>query len=132
MAAANVGSAVIDASAVLAYINGEPGGDALEKYRDKPLISAINLAEVVSKLTDFGFPNSLIADSLGELGLVVVPFDEKLAYRAGELRKNGKKLGLSLADRACLALAERENLTALTGDKAWAQLSLPVSIALIR
>jgi PIN domain nuclease of toxin-antitoxin system len=66
------------------------------------------------------------------LSLPVAPFDEALALRAGELRLLTARHGLSLADRACIALAERERLPAVTADRAWTKLDLGVEIRLIR
>lgn len=125
-------SAVLDASAVLAYIGGEEGGDALEDYRDAPLISAVNLAEVVSKLVDRGVPEDVTAAVIASLGLSVAPFDERQAYLSAALRPGTREYNLSLGDRACLALASLRGLPALTADRVWQKLRIPVEIRQIR
>lgn len=125
-------SAVLDASAVLAYIGGEEGGDALEDYRDAPLISAVNLAEVVSKLIDRGVPEDVAPAIIASLGLSVAPFDERQAYLSAALRPSTRQHNLSLGDRACLALASLRGLPALTADRVWQKLRIPVEIRQIR
>ena len=64
--------------------------------------------------------------------LEVVPFDEDLARQTGALRPVTKSLGLSLGDRACLALAQRERLPIVTADKSWAKLDLGIAIKVVR
>jgi ribonuclease VapC len=95
-------------------------------------ISAVNLSEVASRLGLAGMPESLIREALDPLGLDVVPFDQELAYQAAELMTHTRAAGLSLGDRACLALARRLGLPAVTADRAWARLKLDVQIRVIR
>jgi ribonuclease VapC len=123
---------VLDASAVLAHLRGESGGDiALEKLPGG-LICTVNLTEVVQKLVDDGLADVDIRAALDDLAFAVVSFDETLALAAGLLRGSTRARGLSLGDRACLALARREGLPALTADRAWAELDLGVEVVLIR
>jgi ribonuclease VapC len=112
-------SAVFDSSAILAMINGERGGELVATMIKGGLVSAINYAEVVTKLVDRGVALADIRRSLARLEFVIVVFDQEMAERAGELRQQTRRLGLSLADRACLALADREQIPAFTGDRAW-------------
>jgi len=123
---------VLDASALLALLNAEPGADMVAKFIPGAAISAVNLSEVVGKLCSAGMPEKAIRHALQGLGLEVMPFDEEQAYRAGILRAPTEEKGLSLGDRACLGLAERLDLPALTADRAWNELSVGVTVRIIR
>lgn len=123
---------VIDASALLAVLNQEPNSERYAKAIEVASISAVNLSEVVAKLTDVGLIEAEIREALGTLGLEIVAFDTESAYQAGLLRSQTKALGLSLGDRACLALGERLNLPILTADRTWTRLRVGVEIQLIR
>jgi PIN domain nuclease of toxin-antitoxin system len=123
---------VLDASAVLAVILTEAGGDMVRPLIADSLLSAVNLAEVTTRLLDLGFPSAKIDSHLERLRFAVIPFDEGLALGAGLLRVETRHLGLSVGDRACLALAQREGLPVLTGDRAWARLDVGVEVVLIR
>lgn len=125
--------AVLDASALLALIGGEPGADVVAHTIPGAYVSAVNLAEVVGKLTDAGVPNAVVPEILSSLGLIVRPLDGPQAYEVGWLRSATRARGLSLGDRACLALAAQLGLPALTTDRAWKELALDgVEIRLIR
>lgn len=124
---------VLDASALLAFIKDEPGaGQVMESLAEEAFIGAVNLAEVVSKLVDDGWAepgiHAAIATSLTE----VIALDEETAYEAGLLRGHTRHAGLSLGDRACLALARRLGAPVLTADRSWQQLDVGVRIVLIR
>ena len=95
-------------------------------------MSTVNLAEVVSKLAEAGTPEGTIKTVLGELGLTVIPFDEDLALRTGLLRPATSDYGLSLGDRACLALGQHLHRPVLTADRMWKTLKLGVDIQMIR
>ncbi len=124
---------VLDASAVLAYLQAEPGKDVVEEaLLDQASISAVNLAEVVTKLYDGGMPESAVREVLDALPLVVFPLDADAAVSVGLLIKDSKPHGLSLGDRACLALAAHLGCAVLTADRVWSHLSLPVEVQLIR
>jgi PIN domain nuclease of toxin-antitoxin system len=127
-----VASIVLDASVILAHINGEPGSERAEAFFGDALISSVNLAEVVGKLAERGASVGLVRAALSRYGLQVAAFDEDLAERAGALRPQTKAFGLSLGDRACLALAQRSALAVLTADRAWKDLNLPVEVQLLR
>jgi len=92
---------------------------------------SVNLSEVVAKLAEFGMPETDIHRALS-LGLELIPFNETLAYEAGLLRPVTRNAGLSLGDRACLALARSRALPAFTSDRAWATLDTDIEIILIR
>jgi ribonuclease VapC len=128
-----VSSSVLDASALLALANGEPGANRVATaVSDGAAISAVNLSEVAARLADRGLPGPTIQGNLDALSLEVVAFDRHLAYQAGLLRPLTRAIGLSLGDRACLALGQRFGLPVLTTDRAWATLSLGVQIEVIR
>ena len=124
--------AVLDASAILALLRAEPGGERVKAVLPRSAISAVNVSEVVAKLSDRGMPESAIRDALGGLGLDVVPFDRSQAYEAGLLRFATRRAGLSLGDRSCLALAIRLGVPAVTADRTWKTLAKGVKVELIR
>jgi PIN domain nuclease of toxin-antitoxin system len=123
---------VLDASAVLALLFAERGGDLVQRHLAAAIICAPNVTEVVTKLIDGGRPSDEAMRVFVALGLTVVPLDSALALRAGAMWEVGRDHGLSLADRACLALAEREKLPALTADRVWRDLKLGVEVQFIR
>lgn len=126
-------SSVLDASALLALLNQEEGSEQVaELVAAGAIISAVNLSEVVAKLSLFGMPESLIRESLDPLGLEIVPFDVEPAYRTALRAGPTRAAGLSLGDRACLALAAQVGLPAVTADRAWRQLELDVQVRVIR
>lgn len=123
---------VLDASAVLAFLRDEAGGDVALERLPGGLICAVNLTEVAQKLVDDGLSDFDVRAALGDLAVTIMAFDEGLALKAGLLRRSTRAKGLSLGDRACLALALREGLPALTADHLWAELDLGVEVVLIR
>ena len=124
--------AVLDASAVLAIYFDEPGADQVRAALPGALLSSVNYTEVIGKCLDCGEALDAALRKLATMGLQVIAHDAQLARRAGELRPLTKQLGMSLADRACLALAERERLPALTADRSWKSLGLDIEVRLIR
>jgi PIN domain nuclease of toxin-antitoxin system len=128
-----VSSGALDASALLALLNQEPGADqTAAAIAAGAAMSAVNLSEVVAKLREQGVPAAAIRAAIDPLGLDVVPFDADQAYAAGDLRVETRQAGLSLGDRACLALAQRDHVPALTADRSWERLQVGVAIQLIR
>lgn len=123
---------VLDSSAAIALVLSEPGAREVEKALPDCTISAVNLSEIVSGLVNNGFPGAVARDSVARLDLSVVPFDEDMALDAGALREATRSRGLSLGDRACLSLARRLGLPALTADRVWLGLDLGIEIRLIR
>ncbi|MCZ0952032.1 MAG: type II toxin-antitoxin system VapC family toxin [Rhodospirillaceae bacterium] len=109
----------IDASAVLAIIGAEPGSDYVLDRLTRCRISAVNLAEVASILSDRGASDFAVSETLNDLDIDCVPFDPRQALVSASLRRKTRTFGLSLGDRACLALAETGKLTALTADWIW-------------
>jgi ribonuclease VapC len=125
-------SVVLDASALLAHIRDEPGSSLVANLAPDALMSTVNLAEVYSKLMERGLSADEADAIIYRYGFEVVPFDEELARRAGALRPATKTLGLSLGDRACLALALREALPVVTTDRNWTKLTLGIEIKVAR
>lgn len=123
---------VLDASAVLAAFFDEPGADVIAERMDGALLGAANHAEVISKLVDRDIPHDRIAEVMAQLDVEIVPFDREQAMIAGLLRAETRSAGLSLGDRACLALAISRNAVALTTDRAWAGLELDVRVEVAR
>jgi ribonuclease VapC len=116
---------VIDASAVLALLLAESGSEAVAALllEGDTVISAVNCAEVFTRLYDTGAtaPDAHLAWQ--QLALPVVPLSEQTAWGAAALRPLTKRLGLSLGDRCCLALAKEMGATVVTADKPWAKLT---------
>ncbi|ALB43142.1 MULTISPECIES: PIN domain-containing protein [Nostocales] len=129
---------VLDASAFLAYLRDEPGAEIVENALiDGCYISIINWVEVLSKVVDLGeSPEEIIKrlrdEGLLENSLEIIACNEQDAITIAKFRPLTKSTGLSLGDRACLALGKRLNLPVLTADKVWTSLSLGITINLIR
>lgn len=128
----SISRVLLDASALLALINQETGSEKVAMVMPTACMSAVNVAEVVSKLTDKGFSEVEIREVFEALKLLIIPFDEEQGFIAGLLRANTKSLGLSLGDRACLSLAIKQKLLILTADRVWAELRLGLNIQIIR
>lgn len=124
---------VLDASALLALLNNEPGAEqVMAALLEGAAISAVNLSEVTAKLADVGMPEAEIRQALGPLPMEVVSFDAESAYQTGLLRVQTREAGLSLGDRACLALAKQLGNPALTAERAWGRLKSDIQVRLIR
>ena len=123
---------VLDASALLALLHDEPGADRVMEVLDGALINTVNWAEVVQKAVARGVPVEGMRGELSGAGLNFEPFSAAQAEIAGRLWLETRDLGLSLGDRACLALASDRALPVLTADREWSRLSIPVEIRLIR
>lgn len=132
MAKSDMAKFVLDASALLAYIHSEPGADRVKSVLDQAMVSAVNLAEAVTKLVSTTGSTERTLQLIAETEVDVVDFDQSLADQTGALAALTRSRGLSLGDRACLALARREHATAMTADHAWSKLDLGVDIELIR
>lgn len=118
---------VLDASAILAYLEDENGKDVVAPALYTGIISAVNITEVVTKLLDRGLTQKEAEDEISgllSLGCKVSAFGHDLAILAGQLRPMTKSLGLSLGDRACLALGWQLGLPILTADKQWMQIKM--------
>ncbi len=126
-------SAVLDASALLALLQDEPGADSVADVLPSAVISSVNFAEVFGKLAEKGMPTERVRNTLGSLDLNVQPFERALACEAGALRPATRALGLSLGDRVCLALALHLRVPALTTDQTWQRLHIDaLAVELLR
>ena len=123
---------VADASAILALLLGE-GFDTFDPLRLLGCcISAVNIAEVLTKLVSGGLAEADAEAAVGRLDLRVVPFDGPQAQTAARLWPRTRQVGLSLGDRACIALALQFGRPVVTAERVWGRLGLGVEIVLIR
>lgn len=124
--------AVLDASALLAYLQDEPGDEVVEAVLAESVISSVNWAEVVQKSIATGVVVDGMREDLASLGLAIAPFLPEDGSVTGQLWQQTQQFGLSLGDRACLSLGLRLNVPVLTSDRAWATLSLSLDVRVIR
>jgi ribonuclease VapC len=125
-------SYVLDASALLCLLQEEKGAERVARALPAAEIGAVNYCEVVGKLVDGGMDEETADRLIGTLHLSVIPFDRTQARLAGSLRAITRKLGLSLGDRACLALAQAQGATALTCERSWRRFEAPCRIETVR
>jgi PIN domain nuclease of toxin-antitoxin system len=124
---------VLDSSAVLAFLKGEPGGEALnEELLAQAAISTVNLAEVQSVLVRDGMTLEEAWEDACSTVASIEPFTAAHAKLAGSLIAQTRSRGLSLGDRACLALAITLDGPVYTADQAWRDLDLGCRIHVIR
>ena len=125
-------SVVLDASALLAYLQDEPGGERVRDVLADSVMSSVNWAEVIGKARDERVDTQGLREDLASLGLALEPFSAEQGEIAGRLKERTRPLGLSLGDRACLALGSDRGETVYTADRAWLHLELGVDIEAIR
>lgn len=123
---------VADASAIIALLVRETFDRFDPADLNGALISSVNLAEVLTRLPELGVPEDAAEGAVAELNLRVIAFNEAQARATARLRPATRGAGLSLGDRACLALGQTLGCTVVTADRAWARLRLGVEVALIR
>jgi PIN domain nuclease of toxin-antitoxin system len=133
---------VLDASAILAYLQQENGQDVVEAALDAgpSWMTTVNTCEVLGKLCEKGMPVEEAQATIDDLGLRVIDFDAELARYAAVMRVSTISIGASLGDRACLALAQRAiqarprtvNPVVYTAERSWMKLKWPFKIVLIR
>lgn len=123
---------VADASAILALLKEEPIGQFDPRRLFRATVGAVNLSEILEKLVAGGMTDSEADHAVGALSLQVVAFDEAQARSAARLRRLTRHLGLSLGDRACLALGAQLHCAVATADRAWAGVDVGVEVLLIR
>jgi len=124
--------AVLDASAVLAVLYEEPGAKIVSAVMDDAMVGAVNHAEIVGKLIDDGFSADQASIAVAGTNYNIVSLDDELAFLTGVLRRETRSFGLSLGDRACLALAKQQGLPCYTADKRWADLEAGIDVRIIR
>lgn len=123
---------VLDASALLAPLRDEPGGEEVRSLIAQAAISTVNWTEVVQRSM---IPDGEVEESrliLQALGLKILAVSIEDSERAARLYEGTRMFGLSLGDRACIALAERLGVPAMTADREWARIDLPIEVILIR
>jgi ribonuclease VapC len=128
----HVSRIVLDASAVLAMMYQEPGGQDVAGYLSRSLLSAVNLSEVVTKLADSGMTIEETHIALSGFPCEIVPFDGEHAYLAASLRALTRPFGFSLGDRACLALGLSTGFPVVTAERAWEKCDMGVKVIRIR
>lgn len=127
---------VLDSSALLAVSKGERGAEfVIELINSKDcVISSVNMAEVATRLLDLGLPIHELQRAVAQFGVDVIDFNQEQALACAALRPMTKSAGLSLGDRACLALAKLMDGIAVTADQAWQdmRISAGVKVMMIR
>jgi ribonuclease VapC len=123
------GPIVLDASAVLALLFEEPGAEVVQAHLRAGIVGAANIAEVLAKLSDHGVPAHDALRAVAILGLEVASMTDSQAQRSAGLRPATRAAGLSLGDRACLALAAELGAPALTADRSWAGVAEAAGVA---
>jgi ribonuclease VapC len=116
---------VLDASAIIAAIRHEPGGERVEPVLSTSLVSAVNLQEVAKELMLDGLSASEARGIVEVLELRVTPHDAEQAWAAASLVHATRSIGSGLGDRTCMALAISMGIPAMTADRAWAKLDVP-------
>jgi ribonuclease VapC len=128
----NSGESVLDSSVFIAVLNGEPYADWVPDVLLGAVMSTVNYAEVWTKLHEFSLAGDSRVAGLFRLLDRIEPFTESQARLTGDLRLVTRPLGLSLGDRACLAVAIESGATVYTAEHQWLKLELPCEIRLIR
>ncbi|MHB8469167.1 MAG: type II toxin-antitoxin system VapC family toxin [Gaiellaceae bacterium] len=123
---------VLDASAMLALLHSEPGAEAVEDVLDRAAISTVNWSEVCQRWLAHDIDVVDLRADIEALGVQIVPFTADDAEQAAALWGSTRPLGLSLGDRACLGLARRLELPAVTADRAWLDADVGIEIRPIR
>lgn len=129
---------VLDASALLAFLQDERGAEMVEQaLKDGAYMSAVNLGELLSKVSDQGsdpddFHKQLMRSGTIGKGVTIVPCDEEDAVAISKIRRSSKQVGLSLGDRACIALGIKLGMPILTTDRLWSKLNIEADIKVIR
>jgi PIN domain nuclease of toxin-antitoxin system len=123
---------ILDASALFAFLHGEVGGDRIGPLLSRSVISSVNWAEVLQRAISLNLGIQGRRGQLEALGLSILPFTAADAESTALLWPSTRRAGLSLGDRACLSLAQKLGLPALTADRVWAALDLEIEVRLIR
>lgn len=122
---------VLDASAILAFVNDEPGGAEVALAFSRGVASSVNWCEVLTKAEDTGTDTAGLREDLEALGLRILAFSAEDAEGAAGLRAATRSAGLSLGDRACIGLAQRLGAKVLTTERAWGRLPLGLDIRVL-
>jgi ribonuclease VapC len=128
----NDGVPIADSSAILALLKQEPLGKLDPRRLFRATISAVNLSEVLERLCAGGLSESEADEAVATLNLRVADFDEAQARLAAHLRPRTRRAGLSLGDRACLALGLHLGRPVITADRVWTSLDIGVEVIAVR
>jgi ribonuclease VapC len=123
---------ILDASAMLALLQNEPGADTVLQLAKGSRLLSVNFCEVMQRIQAKGGIATLAEQAIDRLEIAVVPFDRPLARTAADLRERTKFMGASLADRGCLAFGLATGMPILSADQAWLKLDLGIDIRMIR
>lgn len=123
---------ILDASALLALLQGEMGADKVQAVLHRAMISAVNWSEVVQKLSVYDSAAAEIRPDLEMTGLRIIPFTVEQAEIGASLWAQARPFGLSFADRACLATGIERHMDVMTTDRIWADLDLPIKVHVLR
>lgn len=123
---------VLDASAILALAEDEPGAAQVAACVEGGIVSSVNWAEVLQKAVAADIDIVRLIREFGSLGLRIEPFTQEDAEISANVWLRNQNAGLSLADRACLALASRLGLPAVTADRAWATVEVGADVSVVR
>jgi ribonuclease VapC len=125
-------AAILDASALLALLGDEPGAELVAPLLDGAIISTVNWSEVLNRYVDLGLEIEARDAEIDSLGVSLALFTSRQAEIAAGLLPFTRKAGLSLADRACLALALDLGGQPVTADRAWGRIDVGLDVMLIR
>ncbi|MHB8653469.1 MAG: type II toxin-antitoxin system VapC family toxin [Terriglobia bacterium] len=123
---------VLDASAVLTFLLRERGHERVRELLGHACMSTVNFSEVLGRFARAGQDLGLIAEKLLAMPIELIEFSTEQAVMAAALVPATRASGLSLGDRACLALARERRIPAITADRAWRRLRLDIEIETIR
>jgi ribonuclease VapC len=124
---------VLDSSAILALLDREPGAEKLSvDILSEAIVSTVNLAEVQTVLVNRGIPREEAWLDACSPVRDVVAFTAEQAKTVGSLVSQTRPLGLSLGDRACLALGSLRGVPVYTADRVWTKLKIGVEVRLLR
>ena len=123
---------ILDASALLCLLQDEKGAERVAAALPGAQIGAVNFSEAFGKLVEVGLEEEAVDSLIASLQLQVIPFDREQARAAASLRRRTREFGLSLGDRACLALARIQGAIALTCDRSWTRFEAGCRVELAR
>ncbi|WP_375332856.1 type II toxin-antitoxin system VapC family toxin [Candidatus Tisiphia endosymbiont of Psammoecus bipunctatus] len=124
---------ILDASALIALLSEEKGGETVASILPKSVMNSVNIAEVAKFLIERrSLSEEEVSNIIQSLIEIIIPFDTQLALISANIVRQTKALGLSLGDRACLALALQTGYTVYSADRIWSKLNLDCKIVIIR
>ena len=127
-------SVLLDASALLAFIQEEPGAEVVDLALEGSLISAVNFSESATRIAARGIDPRPVLDDILEFGIDVLDFDFRCSMALIDVQAHERRIGvrLSLGDRCCLATAMADDLPILTADREWSRFADLVDIQFVR